>query len=1116
MSKNPPSDDQPAAHRTSSASLHRILVTWFTLVALLSGGSVGMVTFILESRAMRDRSSDQLKALRDEKVDSASQWIAEREADVELAARRDVYVQFSMDQREGTPDLEKTIAALNRLRDAHGYHAVFLASTEGQITATTESEDVTTRNLPVRREYLERAINTKRTLASDVLISKVHLQPTLFVVSPILSPETSEVIGAIAVMADLEQALYPRFTESAHLGRTGEILLVSEAAIAQSPLKYRDDAVARAKIKATPAQRAAEGQSGHVDSIDYRGEPVSAAYGFVPVLNWGLVVKQDLDEIEAPIETLAKKLILVVLSAMAIAVLFGFFIARSITSPAMRIAAAAAEIGKGHMSIRAETQGPAEIRLLAESLNRMVDMLGRQYWVSQATADLYSIAGKHTRIDDLLAAVLPKLAEVMRSQAAVVYLHAESEDGTLEQVMAIGLDSTRLPDLIHLSPPDHLLALAAVNGAVELMQDIPATNDLVISTHAGDSTPQALLIIPLRQRGRVIGVLGLASMYDFEEQMVLLADVLGANLGQSIEVALASERSERMGRQIEDRNIALGTANAQLENRSAELEEQTRALKDLAQELEGQRQQLAQADRLKSEFLSNMSHELRTPLNSIMALSQLMIDRGTGKDRDQDARHLEVIARNGGLLLSLINEILDLAKIESGTVDIRLAEFSPRLAVIAVAETIRPLATEKGLTLTIAESSNLPKMYSDQDKLRQILLNLVSNAVKFTNTGSVTIDFATTDETISFIVRDTGVGIALKDRQRIFEEFRQVDGSTTRRHGGTGLGLTIVLRLTELLGGSVTLDSEPGEGSEFVVTLPLRSTQGRAIDPTPLGSSSSKPAVQRRLSVAGERCKILVIEDNDIARQQIESVLASAEFEVTVARSGEEALELARNEPDGIVLDLMMPGMDGFQVLNRLRATAANQNTPVLILTAKELTPAERDELHHNSIAELVQKGSLNRQALLHAVKNAFGMQTATPDAEPEPANQPPQARPRGPLEILVVEDNADNRSVITAILADLADKLTFAMDGISAVEMTRSQRPTLVLMDIQLPGQSGLEATQQIKADPALRGIPIVAVTAKAMKGDREEALAAGCDEYVTKPIDPSALIAIVRKLTK
>ncbi|MDP6633270.1 MAG: response regulator [Phycisphaerae bacterium] len=428
--------------------------------------------------------------------------------------------------------------------------------------------------------------------------------------------------------------------------------------------------------------------------------------------------------------------------------------------------------------------------------------------------------------------------------------------------------------------------------------------------------------------------------------------------------------------------------------------------------------------------------------------------------------------------------------------------------------TVRPLIDDKQLALTVNIADDLPTMYTDEDKLRQILLNLLSNAVKFTDTGEISVGVGLDGDCVFFFVTDSGVGISVENQKHIFDEFRQVDGSTTRQHGGTGLGLTICHRLARVLGGDIEVSSEPGEGSTFTLKLPVR-IPTPFVDPRAAARELlTQPMAQRSSVKPGQTPRVLVVEDNEVAALQIRTALGESGYDITVAGDGAEALDLiAESIPDGIVLDLMMPNIDGFAVLEEIRSTPETAMLPVLILTAKELTSEDRARLTQNNIQQLIQKGSIDRDELVAEVDRLLGGRTPLQEPEESTGPEPVDLPDLSGKKILIVEDNPDNLLVITALLSETGAEVAAAADGQAGLDQARQAKPDLILMDIQLPGLSGMDVVGRIKDDDELKNIPVVALTARVMKGDREQILAAGCDDYVSKPISPVSLERILRK---
>jgi CheY-like chemotaxis protein len=402
---------------------------------------------------------------------------------------------------------------------------------------------------------------------------------------------------------------------------------------------------------------------------------------------------------------------------------------------------------------------------------------------------------------------------------------------------------------------------------------------------------------------------------------------------------------------------------------------------------------------------------------------------------------------------------------------------------------------------------DIPPITSDPDKLRHILQNLVGNAVKFTEQGQVVVTARTTDREIYVAVRDTGIGIAADQLPFIFDEFRQADSSTSRKYGGTGLGLAIAKEHARLLGGGLTVESVLGQGSTFTLRLPLVVEMPDLAQTTEAGSFPSESAARRVPVPAGHGQRLLLVEDNEPAIIQLTDILRAAGYHVQVARNGKEALaQIGKSVPDAMILDLMMPEVDGFHVLKAIREVQLTAHLPVLILTAKHVTKDELSFLKSNHVHQLIQKGDINRDGLLVAVAQmvvSLQPKIAVP-------HRPRPVRSGKPL-ILVVEDNPDNLRTVKALLRDRFLVIE-AEDGRAGVDQARAHRPDLILTDIALPLMDGFAVLEAIREEEALRHTPVIAVTASAMKGNREEILAHGFDGYIAKPIDHDVLMKTLR----
>ncbi len=972
---------------------------------------------------------------------------------------------------------------------------------------------------------------------SDLEFFHAGSTPSFFF-SDLIRDSAGAPVAVLALEVNAEQALRPVLNAGEGLGEQGEVLLVNQQAQILTPLKYPLASgelakVLESRIEAEPALGAARGENGNVEAIDYRGVPVMAAYRYLaitPEWGWGMVVKIDSDVIFAPFRRDLGEAFWLALCGMLIVTFFTTLLARNITRPILSLGRSAAGFAAGDFSVRSALERSDEIGGLsavfdhmAETVEQTMGELEAQAARLQRTAAdlevrqesqanalaISAVLAAAVTLEELLERGLDELMLVSHSQVGAIYLAGKEAPGVFSLAQQTGVASgIALEKEIVLGQGS--LGLTAQRRVVEVLQDIPAQTRFSIATIAGEKQANSIVNVPLVLHDEMVGIVALASLYPIGAGAVEALEMTRGQLATAISNATTHAETESLASDLQ-------TKNGELQVQSEELQAQSEEMRAQTEELIAQQQQVEAADRLKSEFLSNMSHELRTPLNSIMALSQLMISRGPGKNPAEEAEYLAVIERNGRNLLNLINDILDISKIEAGRIEIEASDIDTLGLLDQALETVRPLLSQKGLELKVHPHKAL-KLVSDQDKVQQILLNLLSNAIKFTDQGEieVAVDKAGAWGVV-FSVRDNGIGIAERDLDHIFDEFRQVDGSTTRRHDGTGLGLAICRKLARVLGGDISVSSELGKGSLFSLTLPsiyavqsdaLVAPREKLAPPVTLAAS----VVINSAGGDATQPQVLVVEDNPVAALQIRSVLEEHGYMVQAAAGGAEGLACVRTRiPDGIVLDLMMPGIDGFEVLEQIRSTPETATLPVLILTAKELTAADRARLSHNNISQLIQKGSVDREQLLAAVDRLTRRHV-------EPvvlaAKQPLERThseirwknlAQGP--ILIAEDNPDNRLTLQALLDDLGYRHIAVEDGAQAVSAAQDESPALILMDIHLPVLSGLDATRQLKSDPASCEIPVIALTARAMKGDRESFLAAGCDDYLSKPIDQAEL---------
>jgi CheY-like chemotaxis protein/CHASE3 domain sensor protein len=922
-----------------------------------------------------------------------------------------------------------------------------------------------------------------------------------------------------------------------------------------------------------------------------------------------------------------------------------------------------------------------------------------QSWIRAGQMGISARVQGEQRLDALGEKVLGFLADYLDAQVGAIFV-AESEN-RLVRVASYAIPQ-EAQQAIRVASGAGLLGQAAKENRVLHVREVPREY-LVVGSSLGSAEPREVLIAPASINGVVHAVMELGFFRPIlpadRELLSLISETLGIAVRaskdrtrleellvethrQGEELQTQQEELRVTNEELEVQAAALKDSQVQLEAQQIELEQTNSQLEEQAQALEHQKDELSRAqtglferateleraNQYKSEFLANMSHELRTPLNSSLILAKILADNKNGNLTEEQVKFAQTISSAGNDLLAIINDILDLSKVEAGKVELAVAPVVVARVVDALVTTFGPVAQQKGLHFNAAAQPGTPvTIETDEPRLGQILKNLLSNALKFTEQGEVSLQVYSADaHTVSFAVRDTGIGISVHQQGIIFEAFRQADGSTHRKYGGTGLGLTISRDLARLLGGDIKVESTPGSGSVFTLTLPRAHAVVHAAESAaasahnapaqaaskpralPVSVPSQAPAVSARsieddrerlgadarlilvveddiafagilrdlaremgfqcvvthsasdgaaaallyrpkailldmnlpdhsglgvldqlkrnaltrhipvhvVSVADytqealamgalgyalkpvrrdqligalqrleakfsqSRRHILVLEDDERQRKSIMQLLANDDVLITAVKSAAEALtQLRQTTFDCMVMDLNLPDLSGYELLQQMANEGDVSFPPVIVYTGRSLTADEEQSLRRFS-KSIIIKDARSPERLLDEVTLFLHQVESQLPAERQlmlKAARDREASLDG-RRILVVEDDVRNVFALTSLLEPKGAKIEIARNGREALEaLTRSvgdpaRAIDLILMDIMMPEMDGITAIREIRKRHEWRKLPIIALTAKAMKDDQEKCLAAGANDYIAKPLDVEKLLSLVR----
>ncbi|EDX22000.1 sensory histidine kinase [Streptomyces sp. Mg1] len=793
--------------------------------------------------------------------------------------------------------------------------------------------------------------------------------------------------------------------------------------------------------------------------------------------------------------------------------------AGNLTRQVRAIAAVATAVTRGDLSLKVDVDAAGEIQVLQDNINTMIVNLRdttlankEQDWLKGNLARISALMQGRRELDDVASLIMSELTPVVSAQHGAFYLALPAggspeigtdggADGSYELRMrgSYAYAGTQMPTSFR--PGEGLIGTVAEEKRTILVENTPP-GYLKISSGLGEAPPAHVIVLPVLFEGTVLGVIELASFTPFTQIQKDFLSQIAEMIGTSVNTISVNSRTELLLKQsqemteqlrersdeLENRQKALQAANAELEEKAELLAQQNRdievkntEIEEARQVLEERAEQLAVSMRYKSEFLANMSHELRTPLNSLLILAKLLADNADENLSPKQVEFAETIHGAGSDLLQLINDILDLSKVEAGKMDVSPTRIALVQLVDYVEATFRPLTAEKGLDFSVRVSPELPAtLHTDEQRLLQVLRNLLSNAVKFTDTGAVELVIrpAGTDvppaireqlleagslreadgDLIAFSVTDTGIGIAASKMLVIFEAFKQADGTTSRKYGGTGLGLSISREIARLLGGEIHAASEPGRGSTFTLYLPLHPSelppQGYA-PPTPGGGRGElyrRPAEEAR---------------------PVLPAAPAAPVSVPPAQAQPALPATPAHDPVG-------QGLGGAAALFRRR---------------------------RKSLGDAEARTAVPGQSMTHGPEDGWG-------GADEELPVPPRTYDFHGEKVLIVDDDVRNVFALTSVLEQHGLAVLYAENGREGIEVLEQHDDvTVVLMDIMMPEMDGYATTSAIRRMPQFAGLPIIALTAKAMKGDREKAIDSGASDYVTKPVEPDYLLSVMEQ---
>ncbi len=1199
------------------------------------------------------------------------------------------------------------------LSDLPYVQTLSLADSSGRAAVKIDRERVYAKEALQKDVYLQLLFkNNSKGAEIGQIFRDTHNRLLISTYIPLVDARNDQVNAILQADMDLGKLLQP--ASDIVLGKTGSIFIINDRG---EIISHHDPSLVLSVQKALDNPLVSSFVSGkkQFDPTTYiTSDGHSVFTNGLQIKNPHIliIIEQDADEAFAAVNILMREQIFFLLAVICGAILLSLYFSIKTMKPIRLLEQGVRKIGSGYLDHRIPIISTDELGYVTRSFNSMAEKLEEkekeeevENWLKNNISELESKIRGNLTIEEIADSIISFIATVTGALAGALYIFDGKQQFNYLAGYGITTTNLKVQDFL---PGQGIHGQAVKDRRLIEISDIPA-DFMKIETAFGKGMPRQILIVPLDVNHTVEGVIELATLETFTSQHKNLLQQLSSIMAVALKTARyqnelkesliltqqqASELKEQQHelqasneeleeqtqllasseRQLKEQQEELQVTNEELEEKTQylqrnkkEIEEKNKHLQVLQRDLESKAADLAISSKYKSEFLANMSHELRTPLNSLLLLSKMFVDNKENNLTEEQIESATIIYNSGNSLLDLINEILDLAKIEAGKMTLRAAQIKIADIIDDITKSFQRGFHEKALYFNVELNENLPEyIFNDKQRIEQILKNFISNALKFTSSGGVTLKVYSLGKNtekkgetriVGFSVIDTGIGIPQEKQREIFEAFQQIEGGTSRKYGGTGLGLSISKELSKLLGGEILLRSEEGKGSEFILFIPetlsvqkfapeptssisdhtanstvkvtslsnleertaftkieddrdslvpedrpiliieddikfartlvnfcrdkgfktvatLSGEQGLALaesipfqgvildihlpgidgwavldslkdnprtrhipvhfisaddpDPVALGKGAvgylMKPVKHEDLEnalktmseiIEKDMKELLIIEDEETQRQAVRLLLGDEDIAIDEAATGQEAImAITKKHYDCIILDLGLPDMTGFDLLTQLSSLEDRPLPPVVVYTGKELTAAEARELRNYSDS-IILKGARSEERLLdetslflHRVVDKMPEEKRKMIINLHDIDQMFQNRT-----VLIVDDDMRNVFALSKFLKDRGFTILKAENGVRALEiLTQEKGIDIILMDIMMPVMDGIETMKKIRADRRFSSLPIIALTAKAMDKDKENCIAAGANDYLSKPVDSKRLLSMMR----